>query len=318
MTFSKHKLLKLGMNYKTFTVLGISLVMAAVTLGVVGMATNRPNISLSNPEVNTKAANASCLVTLTRPTPPPPTPSTPPTTCISNPVDIVLAIDRSGTMGTQGVNKVLKIDWAKKAATAFVNTIAAQPANVKANVRIGVVDWAGNNYRVKSLPLTSNFTSVNTYISGVKFLGQTVDALTCIECGIKTSASLLTDTTRRRVVILMSDGIANRITTSCKTTLQTSCTGPTPPACTSVWPINTHCLKADVDAITAATVAKSSGIAFHVVGYGSNVTPVNILEGNLNAISSGPSYYHYGGVETNWETIFKSIAPQICSDVKTP
>jgi len=211
-------------------------------------------------------------------------------------------------MGTLNVGFQSKLQWEKQAAVAFLNFIKSQSIMLQQSVRIGVVSWAGNMYRVSSLPLTNNWDTVINFINLMTY--QSTDAYTCIECAINKSTGLLTST-NRKVIILMSDGVGNRITASC-TSANSSCSDPTPPACDN-GAYGPHCPQADLAAISAALTQKGNGITFHVVGYGSRTNPVTILENNLRAIASGDSSYHYGGDDAaNWSNIFQSIVPQIC------
>ncbi len=215
-------------------------------------------------------------------------------------------------MGTGGMNGRIKLDWAKDAAIAFVNVLKNQPPATQQNMRVGIVSWAGNNYRVGTLNPTNNWDSVISYINSITYQGNT-DNYTCMECGLVKAGALLSTPADQKVIIFMSDGIGNRIVTSCTSTNSSSCTLAEP--CTNNTPLLTHCPLADQAAINAASALKADGVDIYTVGYGSRVEPITILENNLQAIASDPdsNYYLYGGNENNWANVFTQIAPRICT-----
>ena len=79
------------------TVIGIT-VMAGVSLFVAYASLNRQSVTSDKID----AANPSCQLNLALRPPP----TAPP--CVESPVDIVIALDRSGSMGTNGVNNKMK------------------------------------------------------------------------------------------------------------------------------------------------------------------------------------------------------------------
>jgi hypothetical protein len=235
---------------------------------------------------------------------------TPPLVCVDKPTDIVLALDRSGSMGTNGVNGRLKLEWEKDAAILLIQAFQNQTPALQQVVRVGVVSWAGNNNLVSTMALTNNWNNLITYIQGITY--QTNDQYTCLECGITDAGSLLTDPSRQRAIIFLSDGIGNRIISSCTNTNQNSCTNPTPPTCDNNAAYGLHCPLADTAGINAAASQKSLGVQMFVVGYGSRINPISIMENNLNDISSGAGYYQYGGDESSWGQLFLNIADALC------
>lgn len=234
--------------------------------------------------------------------------------CTTSPVDIVLSLDRSGTMGTVKVNGKTKLDWEKNAAKTFVEVIQKQPQSAQKNIRVGVVEWAGDNNKVRTLPLTNNLENVKKFINSVSYRKD--DVYTCMECGISSATNLLLQSKNRKYIIMMSDGIGNRIITSCDS--RGTCKNPTPPQCTNDKYLSVHCAKADQDAIKMAEIVKNENISLFVVGYGTK-SPRRILEDNLKSIAGAKNpenieYYRYGGDETNWDITFANIAPQICKE----
>ncbi|HVF69231.1 MAG TPA: VWA domain-containing protein [Xanthomonadales bacterium] len=124
---------------------------------------------------------------------------TPPTVCANNPTEVMLVIDTSGSMSTAVTAN--KITQAKAAAKNFVDILAADPRN-----KVGLVSF-GTTAVVKS-GLTNNFAAVKSQIDTLIASGST-----CTECGInKANQEIARSTsTQKKVVILLTDGLANYI-----------------------------------------------------------------------------------------------------------
>lgn len=106
-------------------------------------------------------------------------------------VNVILAVDRSGSMQSHG-----KMDAAKAAATAFVDQM--RPSDMT-----GVVTF---NTQVQVVqPLTNNQAALRQAIAGIQVSGDTAmyDALL-------TSVDMLSNAQGRRAIILLSDGLDNR------------------------------------------------------------------------------------------------------------
>jgi hypothetical protein len=272
--------------------------------------------------------------------------------CTSTKVDVVLAIDRSGSLGDSSAMSTYlgkkKLKWELEAASAFVDLIATPSPSLLNNVRIGVVDWAALNTNVHSYALSNNWTGIKNYINKITFSSS--DADTCIMCGVQKANSLLTSSTaNRKIVILMSDGIANQtVLSSGNNTSQYNCIYPQPTicgrqkigqltkrvcgdtspngCCTIDDCLGDHCPDADTGVINLANSNKPN-IEYYVIGYGSipdstSVPPItnatkSILETNLKQIASGADHYFYGGKPDNWDNIYAKIAPLICPQTQS-
>lgn len=122
--------------------------------------------------------------------------------CANAPADIMLVIDRSGsmsnTLGTGGT----KISAAITAAKHFIDTISQDTNN-----RVGLVTF-DTTAKLNSA-LTNNFSAVKTQIGQI-----TPGNTTCTQCGVNTANSEVTKDGRtniKKVVILLTDGIANTV-----------------------------------------------------------------------------------------------------------
>lgn len=124
-------------------------------------------------------------------------------TCGASPSDVVLVLDRSGSMkntisGTTGT----KMAKAKSAARRFVDILAKDSRN-----RVGVSSYA--NLGTIDRTLTNNWESAKTEIGALTPEGET-----CIECGIYKGFINLKQngrTNTKKVIILLTDGKANVI-----------------------------------------------------------------------------------------------------------
>ncbi|MBU4017449.1 VWA domain-containing protein, partial [Patescibacteria group bacterium] len=122
---------------------------------------------------------------------------TPVPICGNVPTDIMLIIDRSGSM-----SEVNKITETKQAAKSFIDVIAQDSRN-----RIGLVSFS--NTATLDNGLTNNFTSVKTKIDTLSSNGYT-----CHECAVIKADQEIAANGRagiKKVVIILTDGMANYI-----------------------------------------------------------------------------------------------------------
>ena len=160
----------------------------------------------------------------------------------SKPVDLILVIDRSGSM-TEGSPTMLS--YVQDATIDF-----AQQILENANNRVGVVSYS--NSASLDQALTNDLTDVENAING---LTAREHQYTNIAAGFNTAANHMSSAgrdpaTTARAIVLMSDGVANRrVGGSCTT-----------------WPTSpTTCTQA---AITAGVAAQSQAMVFTVGLFG--------------------------------------------------
>ncbi len=270
------------------------------------------------------ASNITPTPTFT-PTPTPivtisPTITPPVTTCNIVPTDIEMVIDRSSSMwqnsvtDANGVTKT-KLEWAKVAATKFVDEFSRTGAASRGIVRIGVTTFMGSLSGTTSTSYTptTNFAQVKTWINSI----PASSTGTCISCGISAAESSISKAgtnggkTTRKVVVLLSDGRANRMITNADLNNDGS--------------INST--DAGYEAINLANTSRlSSNYLYYVVGFGSSGSPVRewVLKGDHNATSSYPdtgisnepasTYYRYDQDAFDWSTLFDKTQDNICSN----
>lgn len=107
----------------------------------------------------------------------------------ASPIDVVLSIDSSGSMTTSDPG-----DLRKSAAREFV-------AGLDLNMdRVGVVSW---NTSAKSWSLTNNRNDIESSIDSIG-----ADGNTCLDTGVKAAIDLLSESSRSKVIVLLTDGIS--------------------------------------------------------------------------------------------------------------
>ncbi|MBQ8653671.1 MAG: VWA domain-containing protein [Clostridia bacterium] len=118
------------------------------------------------------------------------------------PLDVVLVVDVSGSMGRSDSSKDL-LDYAKDAASAFSRTLLSiNPAS-----RVGVVEFSSAAFVVSSLKGLNDQSALLSAIGGIHLGGNTNTG-----SGYATAASLLESEAmsgRRRMVLMITDGLAN-------------------------------------------------------------------------------------------------------------
>lgn len=121
-----------------------------------------------------------------------------PETCGIVTTDVILIIDRSGSMGQNN-----KLTQAKNAAKNFIDVVSKQ----ESTTRIGLVSFSTTS--TLSSPLTTDITSLKSKIDGLTASGST-----CHECGVKTANTEISSKGRagvKKVVLLLTDGESNFI-----------------------------------------------------------------------------------------------------------
>lgn len=121
-----------------------------------------------------------------------------PAVCGNVPTDIVLVIDRSGSMSQ--ANKIIQ---AKNAAKNFIDVVAKQ----EESTRVGLVTFSQTG--TLNNTLSTDYAAIKTKIDGLTTSGGT-----CQECGIVEANKEITSKGRagvKKVVVMLTDGQANRI-----------------------------------------------------------------------------------------------------------
>jgi hypothetical protein len=217
-------------------------------------------------------------------------------------IDIMLVADRSSTMNTKEPNGKTKLANELEAMHNFAVTMNSSTAYIgvdsfgaqgdRNDSTYGNLTLASEYNSTLNSGLTNNYDSLLSVIDGIKY----IKSGTCIQCGILMGNRQLTDTNARRVVILLSDGMANHTWTG--TTAHIN--GVT----------NTQA------AINAANAGRAAGIEYKVIGYGSE--PNNVDQETLRQIagcspdlSSACANYQYEPNAINWNDAFQNVAQDL-------
>ncbi len=235
-----------------------------------------------------KAYESLCTLSYSIPTPTP--------VVCNNLVDVLgVSIDRSSSMNKLESDGRTKLEWAKEAARTMVETM--QRNNIT-TVKFGVNSFGsqGNfsqgatgtkllsspNYdSLLHTPLTNNYTNVISAINNVKY----ITSGTCIQCGLRLSNQQISQSTNKKIAILISDGLANRNWDGSKS-------------------------NASSNAIKEANIGRSNGVTYYVIGYGSGTS---INESTLKSIAGVTSNYQYKPNSTDWSEAFLKIITTACN-----
>jgi hypothetical protein len=297
--------------------LGGLLVVMVVTGAFTVLKNSSQKLTSHIPRASTNTlGTVACDVTVDIATPtitPTLTPTPPVISC--NNVDINFVMDRSTTMG-KGLesNGDTKLSWAKEAVASAIGAIKSN--NVKVSIDSFGAQGFGDPSPYTEFRLTSEFNSTldvpltTNYSQAISEMNSKVvfnSAGTCIECGLRIGNNLLateTDPSVKKVLILLSDGMANHSWDGYE--------DPYYPTPTAEWgPVI-----AQQNAINEAIKGRNSGIEYHVIGYGGGVGDSGIDENTLKAIT-GPTgvangFYIKSPSDDQWKNIFLSIIKDVC------
>jgi len=120
------------------------------------------------------------------------------------PVDVMLIVDRSGSMGTNDMGGITRLKAAKNAASTFISQMDVN------NDRVGLVSYAGytagTGTTVNSVLIKDNYNPVNTSLNGLNANGAT-ETRVALKTAIDSMAAMPnTDSRAIRAIILMTDG----------------------------------------------------------------------------------------------------------------
>ncbi|MFA6016478.1 MAG: vWA domain-containing protein [Patescibacteria group bacterium] len=305
----------------TVLILIAVIAVAVATLALPNLLSQKKNLSLVNSRAVARIAlppeTDICTAEFNIPTPPAPPSITPTPTLTCNNLDIAIVTDRSDTMTypADGIpGHTTKLEYAKAAMTTLVNTVIGSSTT---NVKIAVADFGrqgdvndpvlGNltqfpivNYvSILETPLSNQFASI--VLPAISAIHHNQSG-TCIQCGLHIANRELTSTTNRKVVILLSDGMANRIWTGVK---------PGDPD---------QRISKDA-AIAQATQGRANGIEYKVIGYGEGTGALTgISEDTLKRIACADpndaacvaNNYAHRPNALDWSNAFLAILRQLC------
>jgi Mg-chelatase subunit ChlD len=210
------------------------------------------------------------------------------------PSDIMLVLDRSGSMAADGGNPPEPLNSVKKAAMAFVD-------QVNKNTKIGFLSYATTPSSPIEQTLVSDLTSTKEAIASVVMGKDGVQYTNMGEAIASAQTELSSERHRsdaRKVIIFMTDGDVTR-------------------------PVNPETGLADRQyaadfANEKATQAKEQNTLIYSIGFGdflsetsdSVVRDVSLIQG----LASGPEYYFSAPTIKELEQVYKNIAVGICEE----
>ena len=200
------------------------------------------------------------------------------------PSDIMVVLDRSGSMAFDNLNPPQPLTDVKNAALSFVD-------NLTDSSMVGVLSFATNASNPIDAKLSSDFVSIKKVISNISILKVGGLQQTNIGDALASSTAELNSSRHRdgakKAIVLLTDGV------------------PTRPLKIGdkMWP--------QKFALDIASSTKSSGISIYAIGLGKDVDP-----NYLTNLSSGTSYYRTATTTNSLKSIYSSIADSLCK--KTP
>ena len=230
---------------------------------------------------------------------PTPTRTPTPTPSACGATDIILVLDRSGSMTAEAATQ-------KTAVHDFINKVQSYNSP---SVRIGIISFGASvwpptyglpfpyntSYSQSSLkptvidiPLSSDYAQLHAAVDAL----SSPDEGTCVECGLYLANQKLKQDqpTNQKFVVVMTDGITDHMYDGTND----------PTAATS-------------EMNSQATQGKNSGIKYYVFQYDLITSGLN-----LQSMASGPTYYSYENKVPQWPTVFNNFANSICKNNPLP
>ncbi len=213
------------------------------------------------------------------------------------PSDIMLVLDRSGSMAADGGTPPEPLESAKQAAKSFVRL-------VRATDTIGFVSYATVPSEPLEQMLTANPALLDEAIEKVK-MGEDGVQYTNMGAAFAAAYTELTSTRHRedarKVIVILTDGDVTR-------------------------PLNPETGLADRDyaatyARTQAEKAKAENVTIYTIGFGDFFTEENDVIARdvelIRDLASDPSLYYTAPTAADLEAVYKKIAGDLCEEGPT-
>jgi hypothetical protein len=202
-------------------------------------------------------------------------------TC-ATPVDVILVLDRSGSMSADGNNPPQPLSQAKSAAEDFVTQLSPQD-------QAGFISFATNVTSPIDQPLTQDLSRVNNAIANTQIGTDELQLTNIAGALLGARDEFLTQRKRdsaHQAVVMLTDGTP---------------TDPKNPAdpLDKVYPV-----KAAED---AAKDLKGRGVSLYTIGLGADIN-ADFLKG----IASYPEYFYAAPTGNELGKVYKQIASTIC------
>ncbi len=208
---------------------------------------------------------------------------------ISRISDVVVATDVTSSMDTEDVPDApdqSRLDAAKDVEKDFVNYVLS--ANVQN--RIGLVGYHATTSASRALDLTSNNATIQSKIDFYSTVGGDNTCFSCALADARDQLITLSNSSKKRAILIMSDGQANR------------CVTP-PTAC------GAQSAKSEAISI-ACDIFNQYEISIYAIGFGSGADNETLKSISENC--SDGLFYHSNN-KSSLEKAFKEIAQDILS-----
>lgn len=201
--------------------------------------------------------------------------------------DIVLLLDRSGSMASVSKNPPQPLTEAKEAAKSFVDRL-------KIGDKIGVVAFANDSNDDIPNTISDNFDEAKNIIDSVK-ISSAGTQYTNIYDALITSEGILSGedlgSSINKVVVLLTDGLATYpIDPNAKTEQESIA-------------------YAEKMALNQSNLMKKDGFSIYTIGLGSSVN-----QNFLKSLASGQSQFFFAPKSDDLFSVYESISSDICKE----
>ncbi len=204
------------------------------------------------------------------------------------PSDVVLLLDRSGSMASLGSNPPQPLTLAKEAATSFVRELSSRD-------KVGLISFATEPQNPIDLLLTDNFNSAEQAVTSIvieKGATQYTNIYGAVHSAWQELVTPRASDEASKIIILLTDGIA---------------TNPkNPDGGTEEDDIK----YAENLAVKESADVKKDGLIIYTIGLGENIN-----ESFLKIIASGESNYFFAPSAYDLKAIYKDISSRICEEI---
>jgi Mg-chelatase subunit ChlD len=204
------------------------------------------------------------------------------------PSDVVLLLDRSGSMASLGSNPPQPLSLAKFAAIDFAGQLSSKD-------KVGVISFATKSKEPIETNLTADFNFAKKAIESVAIEAsstQYTNIYDTLHSGWQELISARASEGSSKVMILLTDGVANN---------------PRDPKGNT----EAEDIKYAEDlAIKEAANAKKDGLIIYTIGLGGKIN-----ESFLKAIASQKDDYFFAPTASDLATIYKNISSDICKEI---
>ena len=207
------------------------------------------------------------------------------------PSDVVLVLDRSGSMAADGGTPPEPLESAKQSAKSFVNLLRKTDL-------VGYLSYATDPTKPMEQSLTKDFTLVNDSIQGTK-MGENGVQYTNMGDAFSVALEELTSERHRdnarKVIVFLTDGDVTR-------------------------PVNPATGKPDREyaakyALDMAKKAKDADVTVYAIGFGDFLSQAESVERDVSLIkglASSEDTYFEAPTVSDLEAVYKEIASEIC------